>query len=69
MTFNDFIRKLTSRKFWLAVAGVATGVAVALGADATEIESVAGTITALLSAVGYIIAEGKVDEANARLKR
>jgi phage shock protein PspC (stress-responsive transcriptional regulator) len=66
---SEIIHKLTSRKFWLAVAGVATGVAVALGADATEIESVAGTITALVSAVGYIITEGKIDTANARLKR
>ncbi len=67
--WTEFIRKLTSRKFWLAVAGVATGVAVALGADATEIEAVAGTITALVSAVGYIITEGKVDAANVKLKR
>ena len=58
---NNFIRKLTSRKLWMAVAGVATGIALALGADASEIQTVTGAVTALVSAVAYIIAEGKVD--------
>ena len=55
------IQKLTSRKLWMAVAGVATGIAMALGADSSEITTVAGAITALISAVTYIIVEGKVD--------
>ena len=55
------IQKLTSRKLWMAIAGVATGVAMALGADSSEITTVAGAITALISAVTYIIVEGKVD--------
>lgn len=58
---NNFIRKLTSRKLWMAIAGVATGIALALGADASEIQTVTGAVTALVSAVAYIIAEGKVD--------
>lgn len=58
---NNFIRKLTSRKLWMAVAGVATGIALALGADASEIQTVTGAVTALVSAVAYIITEGKVD--------
>jgi len=60
---NDMIRKLTSRKLWLALAGVATGVFLALGGDASEIQTVAGTITALTSAVAYIFTEGKIDAA------
>lgn len=63
MNFNDIIRKLMSRKLWLSVAGVATGVAIALGADSTEIQTVAGSITALVSAVTYIWTEGKIDAA------
>ena len=55
------IEKLTSRKLWMAIAGVATGVAMALGVDATEISTVAGAITALISVVTYIVVEGKVD--------
>lgn len=58
---KEIIRKLSSRKLWMAIAGVATGVAMALGAEATEISTVAGAVTALISAVTYIIVEGKVD--------
>ena len=57
----EIIRKLSSRKLWMAIAGIATGVAMAFGADATEIGTVAGAVTALISAVTYIIVEGKVD--------
>lgn len=58
---DKILRKLTSRKLWMALAGVATGVAMALGADASEVQTVAGAVTALVSAVTYIIVEGKVD--------
>ena len=64
---NNVIRKLTSRKLWLAIAGIATGVFVALGGDATEIETVAGAITALVSAVAYIFVEGRVDAASVKI--
>ena len=60
---SEIIRKLTSRKLWLALAGVATGIAVILGVDGSEITSVAGAVTALASVVTYIITEGKVDAA------
>ena len=55
------IQKLSSRKLWMAIAGIATGIAMALGADATDVSTVAGAVTALVSAVTYIIVEGKVD--------
>ena len=58
---SNFIRKLTSRKLWMAIAGVATGIALALGADASEIQTITGAVTALISAVAYIITEGRVD--------
>lgn len=58
---SKIIQKLTSRKFWMALAGVITGVAMALGAESTEISTVTGAVTALISAVTYIIVEGKVD--------
>lgn len=61
MTFNDILRKLSSRKLWLAIAGVATGIAMALGIDGGEISTVAGAVTAVVSVVTYIITEGKVD--------
>ena len=58
---NNLVRKLSSRKLWLAIAGVATGIAMILGADATEISSVAGAVTSLASVVTYIMVEGKID--------
>lgn len=58
---NDILRKLSSRKLWMAIAGVATGIALALGVDTNEIGTVAGAVTALVSVVTYIAVEGKVD--------
>ena len=58
---KDFLRKLTSRKLWMALAGIATGVAMALGAESTDITAVAGAVTAIASVVTYIVTEGKVD--------
>jgi phage shock protein PspC (stress-responsive transcriptional regulator) len=58
---KEILRKLSSRKLWLAIAGVATGIAMALGVEATDVSTVAGAVTALVSVVTYIITEGKVD--------
>ena len=58
---GEFLRKLSSRKLWMAIAGIATGVAMALGVEATDVSTVAGAITALVSVVTYIVTEGKVD--------
>ena len=58
---TNIICKLTSRKLWMAIAGVATGISMALGVDGSEITSVAGAVTALISVVTYIVVEGKID--------
>lgn len=58
---NKIIQKLTSRKLWLAIAGIATGVAMVFGVDGGDIVDVAGAITALASVITYIITEGKID--------
>lgn len=60
---SEILRKLTSRKLWLALAGVATGVAMVLGVEGSEITSVAGAVTAIASVITYIVTEGKVDAA------
>ena len=39
---NEIIRKLTSRKLWLALAGVATGIFLALGGESSEVHSLSG---------------------------
>lgn len=58
---NNVIRKLTSRKLWLAIAGVTTGIAMILGVNGSDITSIAGAVTALASVITYIITEGKID--------
>ena len=58
------IRKLSSRKLWMAIAVVTGGISVAMGNDATEIQSVSGLVTALLGSAAYIITEGKIDAAS-----
>ena len=58
---GNIIQKLTSRKLWMAIAGIATGISMVLGVDSTEITSVAGGVVALISCVAYIITEGKID--------
>ena len=61
---NAMIRKLSSRKLWMAIAVVATGISVAFGNDATEIQTTAGALTALIGSIVYIITEGKIDAAH-----
>ncbi len=56
-------RKLMSRKFWTAAAGIITGIALILGADESTLSSVSGAVTALASVLVYIITEGRIDAA------
>lgn len=63
MTKEDWIRKLTSRKFWLAIAGLVTGIVGFLKNPTTDTEVITGLIMALGSVVAYVIAEGMVDAA------
>ena len=63
MNTRSIGQKLKSTKLWMAIAGISTGIAIAFGADAGTIQTVAGAITAVLSAMTYIITEGKIDTA------
>ncbi len=67
---DNLIRKLTSRKFILAVVGMAIGYGMAFGVEGSEIVElvglIGGVITALGSGVAYINAEAKVDAAAAK---
>ena len=62
MEKKDLIRKLTSRKLWLAVSLFVSGVITALGGE--DGESVAGCIMQLGAVVAYILAEGWADAAS-----
>lgn len=61
----DWKRKLTSRKFWLAVVGLVSGLLVAFKVDAETVETISGVIMAAASVIAYIIGEGLADAANA----
>lgn len=60
----DWKRKLTSRKFWVAVIGFVTAVMVALNIDKMTAEQVAAIISAMGTLVAYIIGEGLTDAAH-----
>jgi len=60
---RTILQKLKSTKLWTAIAGIAYGIAISLGADASEIQVVSGAVVALLSAMSYIITEGRIDAA------
>ena len=63
MTKEDWIRKLTSRKFWLALAGLVTGIVGFLQNPTTDAQAITALIMALGSVFAYVIAEGLVDAA------
>ena len=56
--------KLTSRKFWVALAGLVVGVIALLGIQ-TDTSQITGVIMALGSVIAYIVGEGLVDAASA----
>ena len=60
----DWKRKLTSRKFWVAIIGFVTTVMIALNIDKMTVEQVAAIISAMGTLVAYIIGEGLTDAAH-----
>ena len=65
MNKENVIRKLTSRKLWVAVAGFVSGLIVAFDGDAEDAETVSGLILQGAAVIGYLIAEGLADSAHA----
>ena len=64
MTKAEIIRKLTSRKLWVAVAGFVSGLIVAFDGDAEVAETVSGLILQGAAVLAYIVAEGMADAKN-----
>ena len=60
----DWKRKLTSRKFWVAVAGFVSGLIVAFGGGEDVAGTVSGCILAGAAVVGYLLGEGLADSGN-----
>ena len=65
MTKENIIRKLTSRKLWLAVALFVSGLITAFGGGGTVAETVSGCIMQGGAVVAYILAEGWADASSA----
>lgn len=66
MTKHDIIRKLTSRKFWVAVVGFITPLLLAFGVAETTVTQVTAIIMAGADVVAYLIAEGMADSAGVK---
>ena len=60
----DWKRKLSSRKFWAAVAGFVVSIMIIFDADATSQERITGAITAAGTLATYMLAESSTDKAN-----
>ena len=65
MSREDILRKLTSRKFWLAVAAFVTELIIAFKGDAELAETLSGMIMAGATVIAYIVGEGLIDAGNA----
>ena len=66
MTKEDWIRKLTSRKFWAAVAGFVTGLVAFIASPSGSQEALGGLIMSFGTLVAYIVGEGLADAAGAK---
>lgn len=60
----DWKRKLTSRKFIVAVVGFITPLLIAFGLSESEVTQIVAIIVAGFNLIAYIIGEGIVDAAN-----
>lgn len=59
----DWVRKLTSRKFWLAIVGFVTPLCLAFGVSQDMTTQTAGIIMAGATMIAYIIGEGLIDSS------
>lgn len=65
MSKENIIRKLSSRKLWLAVVGFVTPLLLAFGVAESVTAQIAAIIMAGADVLAYIIAEGLADAAGA----
>lgn len=61
----DWRSKLTSRKWWLAVAAFAVALVVFFGVDSGTAEKIGALILLAADVVGYTLAESLTDAAHA----
>lgn len=61
MSKQDLIRKLTSRKLWLSLAGFISMLIIAFGVAKDTAAQVSAIIMAGADVLGYVLAEGLAD--------
>lgn len=66
-------RKLSSRKFWVAISGLITALLVAFKIDSLTVEQVVAIVSAMGTLVAFILGESYVDgkgvEKNGDIKK
>ena len=65
----DWKRKLTSRKFWVAVVTLASGLMLLFRVDGETVDKVCGVIMAAASVIAYIVGEGMTDAAGVEVTK
>lgn len=63
----DWKKKLTSRKFWVALIGFISSLLVAFNVDPGSVEQITSIIMSGATLIAYILAEGFVDASNINL--
>lgn len=66
MQKTDWVRKLTSRKFWVAVCEFVTMLIIALNGTQDQATKLTALIMAGAAVLAYIIGEGLADAAGAK---
>lgn len=61
----DWVRKLTSRKFWLAIASFVSMIMISSGSDESAAKQITSLIMAGATVIGYMIGEGLADAGGA----
>ena len=62
---NTLKQKLTSRKLWVAIVGIAVGLSTAFGLTENDWGQIAGVVGSVVSGIVYIMSEAKIDAAAA----
>ena len=57
----DWRRKLTSRKFWISIAGFVAGMIVIFGGSQDTADKISGSIMSGAAVVAYAVGEGLAD--------
>lgn len=62
----DWVKKLTSRKFWTAVASFVSMIMIYFGSAESEAAQISALIMAGATVIAYVLAEGLADAGNTK---